>query len=43
MIARPDQVRDLLGIPFSDEQLAVIGAPMEPDVVIAGAGRARPP
>lgn len=38
MIARPDQVRDLLGIPFSDEQLAVIGAPMEPDVVIAGAG-----
>lgn len=38
MITRPEQVRDLLDIPFSEEQLAVIGAPMEPDVVIAGAG-----
>lgn len=34
----PDQLRDGLGIPFSDEQLAVITAPLEPGVVIAGAG-----
>ncbi|AXE38638.1 ATP-dependent DNA helicase [Acidipropionibacterium virtanenii] len=37
-ITGPEQVRDLLGIPFSDEQLEVIGAPLEPEVVIAGAG-----
>ncbi|MCI1748484.1 MAG: ATP-dependent helicase [Acidipropionibacterium sp.] len=38
MINDPAQVRDLLDIPFSTEQLAVIGAPLEPCVVIAGAG-----
>jgi len=29
---------DLLGIPFSAEQLAAITAPMEPGVIVAGAG-----
>ncbi len=32
------QICELLDIPFSAEQLAVIGAPLEPSVVIAGAG-----
>ncbi len=34
----PEQVAELLGIPFSDEQLAAIAAPLEPGVIIAGAG-----
>lgn len=34
----PEAIRDLLGIPFSDEQMAVIQAPLEPAVIIAGAG-----
>lgn len=38
MISEPAQVRDLLDIPFSEEQLAAIAAPLEPAVVIAGAG-----
>ncbi len=38
MLSHPHEVADLLGIPFSDQQLAAIGAPMEPAVVIAGAG-----
>lgn len=38
IINEPAQVRDLLDIPFSEEQLAAIGAPLEPTVVIAGAG-----
>ncbi|MEU8224490.1 ATP-dependent DNA helicase [Kribbella sp. NPDC048915] len=29
---------DLLGIPFSDQQLAAITAPLEPGVIVAGAG-----
>ena len=29
---------DVLGIPFSDAQLAAITAPLEPGVIIAGAG-----
>ncbi len=29
---------DLLGVPFSDEQLAAITAPLEPGVIVAGAG-----
>ena len=33
-----DQLRDLLGIPFSDEQVAAITAPLTPYVVVAGAG-----
>lgn len=35
---RPEQVTDALRIPFSDEQLAAITAPLEPTVIIAGAG-----
>ncbi|GAA4905769.1 hypothetical protein GCM10025789_26440 [Tessaracoccus lubricantis] len=34
----PQQLCDALGIPFSDEQLACITAPLEPAVIIAGAG-----
>lgn len=34
----PDEVCDALGIAFSDQQLAAISAPLEPGVVIAGAG-----
>ncbi len=29
---------DALGIPLSDEQWAVVSAPLEPAVVVAGAG-----
>jgi DNA helicase-2/ATP-dependent DNA helicase PcrA len=29
---------DLLGIPFSDQQLAAITAPLAPGVIVAGAG-----
>lgn len=34
----PQQLCDALGIPFSDEQLECITAPLEPAVIIAGAG-----
>ncbi len=34
----PQQVSDALGIPFSAQQLAAITAPLEPGVIIAGAG-----
>lgn len=34
----PQQLRELLGIPFSEQQLAAIAAPLEPAVIIAGAG-----
>lgn len=34
----PRELGEILGIPFSREQLAVITAPLEPGVVIAGAG-----
>ena len=34
----PAQVRGALGIDFSDQQLAAIAAPLEPGVIIAGAG-----
>ncbi|WP_033211974.1 ATP-dependent DNA helicase [Kitasatospora phosalacinea] len=37
-LRHPAQLRELLGIPFNDEQLAAIGAPMEPGVIVAGAG-----
>ncbi|MDN5572130.1 MAG: UvrD-helicase domain-containing protein, partial [Propionibacteriaceae bacterium] len=32
------EVSDALGIPFSEQQLAAIAAPLEPGVIIAGAG-----
>jgi DNA helicase-2/ATP-dependent DNA helicase PcrA len=35
---RPQDLRDLLGIPFTDEQLAAASAPLEPGLVVAGAG-----
>lgn len=34
----PEEVREALGIDFSDQQLAAIAAPLEPGVIIAGAG-----
>jgi DNA helicase II / ATP-dependent DNA helicase PcrA len=33
----PALLRELLGVPFTDEQLAAASAPLEPAVVIAGA------
>lgn len=38
MLRHPDQLKDLLGIPFNREQMAAIGAPLEPAVIVAGAG-----
>ena len=38
MTVQPQVLRDLLGIPFTAEQLAAATAPLEPGVVIAGAG-----
>ncbi|WP_308405715.1 ATP-dependent helicase [Streptomyces tardus] len=35
---RPDQLKELLGIPFTPEQLACITAPPAPQVIVAGAG-----
>jgi DNA helicase-2/ATP-dependent DNA helicase PcrA len=37
-LARPEQLADLLGIPFTPEQLAAATAPLEPAVIVAGAG-----
>lgn len=34
----PGQLRELLEVPFSDEQLAAVTAPLEPSVIVAGAG-----
>ena len=34
----PDQLRDVLGIDMSDEQMRIVTAPLEPGVVVAGAG-----
>lgn len=34
----PTQLAEVLGIPFSDQQLSAITAPLEPAVIIAGAG-----
>ncbi|WP_435246472.1 UvrD-helicase domain-containing protein [Streptomyces sp. NRRL F-5630] len=38
MLTRPAQLNDLLGIPFTSEQLACITAPPAPHVIVAGAG-----
>jgi DNA helicase-2/ATP-dependent DNA helicase PcrA len=38
MIHSPQALADLLAVRFSDEQLAAICAPLEPGVIIAGAG-----
>jgi len=37
-ISTPADLVEAIGVPFSDEQLAAITAPLEPTVVIAGAG-----
>lgn len=37
-IRTPGDLVEAVGVPFSEEQLAVITAPLEPTVVIAGAG-----
>ncbi len=34
----PEQLKELLGIPFTPEQLACVTAPLEPAVIVAGAG-----
>ena len=34
----PAQLSELLGLPFSDQQLEAITAPLQPGVIIAGAG-----
>jgi ATP-dependent DNA helicase UvrD/PcrA len=38
LLQTPEQLCELLGLPFSDQQLAAITAPLEPGVIIAGAG-----
>ena len=35
---RPDELGELLGIPYTEEQIAAITAPLEPGVIVAGAG-----
>ena len=37
-LADPGDLCSLLGIPFSQEQLDVICSPLEPQVIVAGAG-----
>ena len=37
-LTRPDQLRDLLGLAFTGEQLAAASAPLGPGLVVAGAG-----
>ncbi len=37
-VQRPEDLRDLLGIPFTDEQLAAATAPLAPGLIVAGAG-----
>ncbi len=38
VISHPGELSELLGIPFSEQQLAAITAPLAPAVIIAGAG-----
>ena len=38
LLTHPAQLSEALGIPFSAQQLAAITAPLEPSVIIAGAG-----
>ena len=38
VLARAEELRDVLGIDFSAQQLQAITAPLEPGVIIAGAG-----
>ena len=38
MVSTPGQLCDVMGMPFSDQQLEAIVAPLEPGVIVAGAG-----
>ncbi|MER5864008.1 ATP-dependent DNA helicase [Kitasatospora sp. NPDC002040] len=38
VLSDPEQLKELLGVPFNREQMAAIGAPLEPAVIVAGAG-----
>ncbi|MCC0096124.1 UvrD-helicase domain-containing protein [Streptomyces flavotricini] len=38
VLTDPEQLKELLGIPFTPEQLACITAPAAPQVIVAGAG-----
>ena len=38
VLRTPEQLCEVLGLPFSEQQLAAITAPLEPGVIIAGAG-----
>ncbi|MDT0342558.1 ATP-dependent DNA helicase [Streptomyces litchfieldiae] len=37
-LSRPEELRELLGIPFTREQLACVTAPPAPQAIVAGAG-----
>ena len=37
-LADPEQLKHLLGIPFTEQQVAAITAPLTPAVIVAGAG-----
>ncbi len=37
-VNRPEQLKELLGIPFTPEQLRCVTAPLAPGVIVAGAG-----
>ncbi|MFI5532811.1 ATP-dependent helicase [Kitasatospora sp. NPDC051853] len=37
-LSSPEELKVLLGVPFNAEQVAAIGAPLEPGVIVAGAG-----
>ncbi|NYI06258.1 ATP-dependent DNA helicase [Allostreptomyces psammosilenae] len=38
VLSDPERLKELLGIPFTAEQMAAIVAPLEPGVIVAGAG-----
>ncbi|WP_033824787.1 ATP-dependent DNA helicase [Kitasatospora sp. MBT63] len=38
VLTHPDQLKEILGVPFNREQMLAIGAPLEPAVIVAGAG-----
>ncbi|WP_436773518.1 UvrD-helicase domain-containing protein [Yinghuangia sp. YIM S09857] len=38
LIRDPDDLKDVLGVPYTPEQIAAITAPLEPGVIVAGAG-----
>ncbi|WP_042413132.1 ATP-dependent DNA helicase [Streptacidiphilus anmyonensis] len=37
-LTSPEELKELLGIPFTEEQLRAITAPLDPAVIVAGAG-----